>query len=72
MWKTISSILGKTETGNDSEASGLTEQNLMDFFNKKIESVRQTVRPSLTNVRCVVSDMKMSDSVRDLDIFIRS
>ena len=24
MWKTISSILGKTETGNDSEASGLT------------------------------------------------
>ena len=42
MWNTISSILGKTETGNDSEASGLTAQNLMDFFNKKIESVRQT------------------------------
>ena len=30
------------------------------------------VGPSLTNVSCVVSDMKMSDSVRDLDIFIRS
>ena len=42
MWKTISSILGKTETGNDSEKTGLTAQNLMDFFNKKIQSVRQT------------------------------
>ena len=41
MWKTISSILEKTETGNDSEASGLTAQNVMDFFNKKVESVRQ-------------------------------
>ena len=42
MWKGIFSILGRTETGNDSEASGLTAQNLMDFFNKKIESIRQT------------------------------
>ena len=32
----------------------------------------QIVGPSLTNVSFVVSDMKMSDSVRDLDIFIRS
>ena len=29
------------------------------------------VGPSLTNVSCVVSDMKMSDSVRNLYIFIR-
>ena len=41
MWKTISTILGMT-TSSDNAVTGLTEQSLMDFFNKKIESVRQS------------------------------
>ena len=42
MWKTISKILGKTADGSDNAVTGLTAQSLMDFFNKKIESVRQS------------------------------